>query len=40
MIEAPLLAVAEFLKDIENSLSWDRFLVVSIIYVFYCGEFT
>lgn len=31
MIDAPLSQVAEFVKDIESSYIWEKFLVVCIL---------
>ncbi len=30
VVDAPLQKVAEFIKNVENNLTWDRFLVVSL----------
>lgn len=34
IIDVPLRVIAEFLKDIENNLSWDNSLVVSTASAF------
>ena len=36
IIDVPLRDLAEFLKKIENNMSWDNYLVVSVISHHYC----
>lgn len=33
VIDVPLKRVAEFLKDVKNNLTWDKFLTVSTIQI-------
>ena len=36
IIDVPVRDVAEFVKDVQNNMSWDNFLIVStLISIFY-----
>ena len=33
IIDVPVRDVAEFVKDVQNNMSWDNFLIVSILII-------
>ena len=38
IVDVPVREVAEFIKDVQNNMSWDNFLIVSIASVLkYCS---
>ncbi len=38
IIDVPVREVAEFIKDVQNNMSWDNFLIVSIYNVTYSSS--